>query len=441
MADNRRYAPVFSKNDPRVFNLLTKVPKKEVIHIYDIDCFMMFRFRSASLDVDPVRNYRPSVYLYGEVEGVFLDPSKNLLFPNRCNQLNFRPDYLVSTVIKYEVTDAEIAVLSRTGIYNEGFEFQGKALNTLLDIPCKIDYYAIMNTPITYIDIQDQYHIVTNSKKSGYTTLMSMFTPYDKQANHLIDGQSVDKTKQISTVDYNLRERENMSTSLTKDDIIAHSTQFSDAEAATSFVEKTTDRVRDKLKEAMQIGNITGVRTVAGKIANDIVKVISEESDKARETIDQGFGTMNSKDMTHSRVVNSMIGSIDLPINISTPRDELAAILYKQGEGLDTVNEKIDSMGDIHLDAESVAMDTAKELKSMAEKSDVKKLNDERRKARDEIRQKVIAQREAVTALHEETSKAVIKQDAAVKIEKAVVKGDVLSDSSVDLSKMASKYE
>ena len=62
MADNtRRYAPVFNKNDPRVFNLLTKVPKKDVIHIYDIDVLMMFRFRSASLDVDPIKNYRPSV--------------------------------------------------------------------------------------------------------------------------------------------------------------------------------------------------------------------------------------------------------------------------------------------------------------------------------------------------------------------------------------------
>lgn len=442
MADNnRRYAPVFNKNDPRVFNLLTKVAKKEVIHIYDVDCFMMFRFRSASLDVDPVKNYRPSVYLYGEVEGVFLDPAKNMLFPNRCNQLNFRPDYLVTAVIKYDVTDAEIAILSRTGIYNEGFEFQGKALNTLLDIPCKIDYYAIMNTPVTYIDIQDQYHIVTNSKKSGYTTLMSMFTPYEKQANHLIDGQSVDKSKPVTTVDFNLRERETISTGLKKEDIIAHSTQFDQHDDVASFVEKTTSRVRDKLKEAMQDGNITGVRTSAGKVANDIVKVISEESEKARETINDSFGTSNSKDVTYSRVVNSMIGAIDLPIEVATPRDELAAILYKQGEGLEAVNDAIDKMGDIHMDAESVATDTVKALNAIAEKSDAKKSNDDRRKARDEIRQKVIAQRQAVSALHDESEKLAVKHDAKINIDKAVVKGDVLSDESVDLAVMAHKYD
>ena len=442
MADNtRRYAPVFSKNDPRVFNLLTKVPKKDVIHIYDIDVLMMFRFRSASLDVDPIKNYRPSVYLYGEVEGVFLDPNKNLLFPNRCNQLNFRPDYLVTTVIKYDVTDAEIAVLSRTGIYNEGFEFQGKALNTLLDIPCKIDYYAIMNTPITYIDIQDQYHIVTNSKKSGYTTLMSMFTPFDKQANHLIGADSVDKTKHVTTVDYNLREREAMSTSLKKDDVISHSTQFENAESAASFVEKTTSRVRDKLKDAMQSGNITGVRTVAGKVASDIVAIISEESNKVRDTVNQGFGTANSKDEVYSKVVNSMIGSIDLPVEVGTPRDELAAILYKQGEGYDVANDKLDEMGEIHLDAAGVAADTVSVLNELVKQSDAKTVNDDRRRARDEIRQKVTAQRQNVTRLHQEAERNSVSGNKDIKIEKATVKGDVLSDPNVDMSKISQKYD
>ena len=444
--NNRRTAPVFNKNDRRMYSILKKVSKKDIIKIYDIDVMLLFRLRNVYSDVDYADNYRPYTIMNGEIEGVFLDPKKNLLFPNHCNQLDFRKDFPVYATITYDLQDNEIGVLSRIGMFHNGFEFQGKPLNSVLEIPWKIDYYAISNTPITYIDIQDQYHIVTNSKKTGYTTLMSMFTPFDKQAAYIL-GQQNAKNKEFEFTPINqlLRERENTDKSLKVTDISKSNDIIRDKEEAASFVERANRRIQDKLNDTMKSGDVFKSNKRINKSTADILSTLSEETEKVKTAIEQGHDDAVSKEVNISRSVNSMIGLIDIPTKANIPEDALKNVIIEEGKESETVENAIDNLSEAKMNAENVAKDVVSSIaqaQASAERDAKSKERDERKRSRDQVRESIRQRREKIVANHNADSdknKAAASEEAPVV--KQIVKGDILTDPSINVEEVVKKFE
>lgn len=279
--DGRRHSVVYNKQDARINDIIKRYKKADIIKLYDIDCHMLLRVKAAYPQFDMTENYRPYITLVGEIEGVFLDEKTGLLFPNGCDQLDFRTDYKVNAKVNYKLADIEISTFSANGIYHSDYSCQGRIINSLLEIPCKIDYFAIMNTPITYVNVQSQYDINTSTRRTGYKTFAAAFLPYNVQKHDLEDHPK------LLTVAPKIDEKSSIRQRNFYD---SKAFSFTNAPSGRSmatgadFVEVAQSRIQQRLQHIMAKGDI--LETHGPDTTVDItnaVNTIKAESDKVRK--------------------------------------------------------------------------------------------------------------------------------------------------------------
>jgi len=279
--DGRRHSVVYSKQDARINDIIKRYKKSDIIKLYDIDCYMLLRVKAAYPQFDMNENNRPYITLVGEAEGVFLDEKVGLLFPNGCDQLDFRTDFKVDVKVNYKLADIEISTFSANGLYHSDYSCQGRIINSLLEIPCKIDYFAIMNTPITYVNIQNQFNINTSTRRTGYKTFASAFLPYNVQKHDLEDHPKLMTVAPKIDEKSAIRQR-----NFYDSKAFSFATQPSTRTMATGadFVEVAQSRIQQRLQNIMAKGDILethGPNTTAD-IAN-AVSTIKAESDRVRK--------------------------------------------------------------------------------------------------------------------------------------------------------------
>ena len=281
-SDGRIHSTVFHKRDRRVNDIVRRCRKSEIISLYGIDCHMLFRVEQAHVQFDMMQNYRPYIQFDGHAEGVFLQEKTGLLFPNACDQLDFRTDFPVTASMSYALSDLEIATLANNGLFNNGWSCQGRVIGSLLEIPCKVDYSAIANTPITFVEIQDRLSLHTSTMKTGYKTLAAAFLPFkaqkhnEEQSAKLRDGVKFDR----ETSDIRRRALYDAPTNRFSDDFDGRTM----ADGA-SFVEVAQSRIQQRLRDQMAKANMFGTPSAGetAKAVADAVTNIKEQTDKARK--------------------------------------------------------------------------------------------------------------------------------------------------------------
>ena len=279
IADTRRHSTVYHKKDHRVNTLIRREKKSDLISLYNIECQMLFRVEAAHIQFDMLNNHRPFVLFHGKAEGVYLPASTGLLFPNMCDQLDFRPDYPVEAAVSYELSDVEIATLAGNGLFNYDWSCQGRVIGALLEIPCAVDYHAIANTPITYLEIQDRLNLRTSTRKTGYKTLIAAFLPYNAQKHNLEKYPKLMNAEEYDRDNASIRKR-----SLYDSKAVGFMPEFADPDHDTvSFVEAAQTRIHKALEEQMKKSNV--LETKAEKTSKSIVEAvdtIKSQADKAK---------------------------------------------------------------------------------------------------------------------------------------------------------------
>ncbi len=283
--DGRIHSAVFDRRDPKLNDLIHRFKKSELMTIYDVDCTMLMRVRGAYVQFDMNENHRPYLIMYGNAEGVYLEPKTGLLFPNGCDQLDFRPDYPVETQVNYDLNDIEIATLATNGLYHNDYSLQGKVIGNLLEIPCRIDYSAIANTPITYIRIHDQYAIQTNTKQSGYKTMVATFLPYDLQRHDVEEHAKVIHISKMDDKKSLIRQRDAFEMqALQFQEPVRHSKQSEGAD----FVKVAQDRMTERLRDSMSKGDVLGTNTgnkTAANIVDTLTMIKNQENTEKRNAL------------------------------------------------------------------------------------------------------------------------------------------------------------
>lgn len=277
--DGRIHSTVYHKRDRRVNDIVRRCRKSDIISLYDIDCDMLFRVEQAHVEFDMMQNYRPYLQLDGKAEGVFLPAKTGLLFPNACDQLDFRTDYEVPASVTYLLSDLEIATLANNGLFNNDWSCQGRVIGSILEIPCKADYSAIANTPITFIEIQDRLSMQTSTMKTGYRTLVAAFLPYQSQKHNEEQHARLREGAQYDRKSSEIRKRALYDTRPIR---FADSGGRTMAEGA-SFVEVAQNRIKQRLHDQMEKANVLGSPL---KTPDDVSKQVADTVESIRKQTD-----------------------------------------------------------------------------------------------------------------------------------------------------------
>lgn len=255
--DDRIHGTVLHKPDRRVNEIVRRHKKSDIINLFNIDCCMLFRVDQAHMQFDQLQNYRPYILFDGFAEGVFLPKKLGLLFPNKCDQLDFRQDAPVPAQMTYALSDTEIAVLAGNGLFNGDWSCQGRIINSVLEIPCKIDYYAVARTPLTFIEIQDRMSMHTSTMQTGYKTLAAAFLPYQAQKHNLEQRASLAEGPKFDRDDSEIRRRGQYEPRPVG---FGASDDMPTLAQGASFVEVAQARIRQRLQDQMQQGDVLGVK-------------------------------------------------------------------------------------------------------------------------------------------------------------------------------------
>ncbi len=283
-ADNRIHSAVYHKGDRRVNDIIRRCRKSDIISLWDVDCCMLFRVEQAHIEFDMLQNHRPYVLFAGAAEGVFLPESTGLLFPNACDQLDFRNDSEVPAGMQYMLSDLEIATLANNGLFNADWSCQGRIIGALLEIPCKIDYHAVAGTPITFIEIRDRLSMRTSTLKTGYKTLVTAFLPYQAQKHNdekratLVEGKDFDRATS------EIRRRHDYDTRAVGFDADKRAAGI---QGGATFVEAAQARIQARLSKEMERGDVLGLRTdptlqAGGDTVTETVKTIRGQVEAQR---------------------------------------------------------------------------------------------------------------------------------------------------------------
>lgn len=303
--DNRIHSAVYHKSDPRVNELIRKHRKSDIVNLYNVDCYMLFRVEQAHMQFDMLQNYRPYILFDGTAEAVFLPIEMGLLFPNACDQLDFRKDKEVPVRITYALSDLEISVLAGNGLFNGDWSCQGKILNSVLEIPCKIDYYAVSRTPITFVEIRDRLSMHTSTMQTGYKTLAAAFLPYQAQKHNMEQVASLTEGPKFSMDKSEIRRRGEYDLEKVGFGVGPDGRTMADG---ASFVEVAQARIKKRLAEQMQKGDVLGVqggkqpegtteadgKAVAAQVAAT-VDAIKKQSQETREKAAKEAAASGSK--------------------------------------------------------------------------------------------------------------------------------------------------
>lgn len=289
--DDRIHGTVLHKPDRRVNEIIRQHKKSDIINLFNIDCCMLFRVDQAHVQFDMFQNYRPYILFDGFIEGVFLPKKLGLLFPNRCDQLDFREDFPVPSKMTYMLSDTEIAVLAGNGLFNRDWSCQGRIINSVLEIPCRIDYYAVQRTPLTFIEVQDRLDIRTSTMQTGYKTLAAAFLPYASQKHNLEQRVALMEGAKFDPNESEIRRRgqyEGQPVGFNPSDGVPQMDQ------GASFVEVAQARIRERLNRQMHTGDVLGVKKQDGSkekiVANNIagaVRQVQERTAAEKERIKQ----------------------------------------------------------------------------------------------------------------------------------------------------------
>lgn len=461
-ADTRIHSAVYHKRDRRVNDIIRRCRKSEIISLYDVECCMLFRVEQAHMEFDTLRNHRPYIMFAGNAEGVFLPEKTGLLFPNACDQLDFRSDYPVAAKMLYALSDLEIATLANNGLFNSDWSCQGRIIGSLLEIPCRIDYSAVAGTPVTFIEIQDRLSLNTSTAKTGYKTLVTAFLPYQAQKHNeerraeLLEQAPYDRTMS------EIRRRGLYDTP---------SVGFSsDMRAAgtlggVTFVEAAQERIKVRMKAQMDAADALGMAgrqgTAAGKTAADAVKAIQErigaqrskalkEADESGIKVQAAVLDARLNDMSQRMIY---AGGSEIPVepakadakslaepsakpmaDVGAPKyDDAAAEAEKGTERLRSAARAADGIAEDIAEKVGTAMSRKEKLaKRRAEReATAEKARSAINKAADDEAAKGMSSRapdRKVQVKNEETGELEEKTQGAASIE-----GDVLSEEGVDI--------
>lgn len=341
--DNRIHSTVYHKSDFRVNDIRRRCKKSDVISLYNIETMMLFRVEMAQMQFDMLNNHRPYILFQGKAEGVFLPESTGLLFPNQCDQLDFRTDFQVDAAITYELADVELATLAGNGLFNYDWSCQGRVIGSLLEIPCLIDYYAIANTPITFIEIQNRLNLTTSTRKTGYKTLVATFLPYSAQ-KHNAEAYP----KLITAGEYNRDDSEIRKRAQYDSKVVGFKSEAINPRNAKSFVESAQARIEQKLRDQMEKANVLETNAAqTSKQITDAVDVIKAQAEKAKkQTLFEAEGNVSRLDVaTLDARLNDMKtrmiyeGAQAIPVEIPEIQAQSLALHKAPGENDRTMTE------------------------------------------------------------------------------------------------------
>lgn len=281
VSDNRIHSTVYHKRDARINNIIRRCKKSEIISLYNINALMLFRVDSAHIQFDMLENHRPFILFHGKAEGVYLPASTGLLFPNACDQLDFRQDYTVDSSVTYALSDVELATLAGNGLFNYDWACQGRVIGSLLEIPCVVDYFAIAGTPITYIEIQNRLSLQTSTRKTGYKTLVSTFLPYAAQRHNLEEMPERKTMGEYNRDNSEIRKRAQFDSKTIGFNTEPVQRTLKDG---ASFVEVAQSRIQDRLQKQMNDSNILGLQAdETSKNIADAVNLIKQQVTKTKD--------------------------------------------------------------------------------------------------------------------------------------------------------------
>ncbi len=272
--DRRIHSAVYHKRDSRVNDIIRRCRKSEIINLFNIDCCMLFRVEQAHVQFDMLQNNRPYLLFDGKAEGVFLPEKMGLLFPNSCDQLDFLEDRPVDAAVTYALSDLEIATLANNGLFNNDWSCQGRVLGSVLEIPCKIDYYAVANTPITFIEIQDRLSLHTSTMLTGYKSLVAAFLPYQAQKHNEERRGEIREVPKFDMTGAEIRKRGLYDTKAVGFDADPSTRSMA---GGASFVEVAQARIKARLQKQMEKGNVLGTGPSDPKqVADHVTKTVEE---------------------------------------------------------------------------------------------------------------------------------------------------------------------
>lgn len=324
--DDRIHGAVLCKSDPRASAIIGQHSKGDIINLYNIDCEMLFRVDQAHMQFDMLQNYRPYILFAGYAEGVFLPKKMGLLFPNRCDQLDFRDDYKVPVQLTYALSDTEIAVMAGNGLFNRDWSCQGRILSSVLEIPCKIDYAAVARTPLTFVEIQDRLSMHTSTMQTGYKTLVSAFLPYQAQKHNLEERAAILDGPSVSRDDLEVRRRiqyEGAQVGFGAGDDIPSLAK------GASFVDVAQARIRQRLKDQMEKGDVLGVKPDDGRSKNP--EKTADDVAEAVRAIQQKTASERKRlmDEAAQRGIETHVSDIDAKLD-----DMAARMIYAGAEAI-----------------------------------------------------------------------------------------------------------
>lgn len=470
--DNRIHSAVYHKSDRRVNDIVRRCRKSDIISLYDIDCCMLFRVEQAHIEFDMLQNHRPYILFAGQAEGVFLPEKMGLLFPNACDQLDFRQDYEVPAGMQYALSDLEIATLANNGLFNADWSCQGRIIGALLEIPCKVDYNAVVGTPITFVEIQDRLSMRTSTLKTGYKTLVTAFLPYQAQKHNdekratLVEGKAFDK----STSEIRRRSLyDTQAVGFTAD------SRTSGIQGGATFVEAAQARIKARLSKEMEKADVLGLREQANRnpggdtVAETVKSIRSQveaQRDKALKDADESGVKMQTSvlDARLNDMSQRMLyaGANEIPVaearadakSLAEPKpagenDQTMTRPYTEvgGEKLADAAGKIDGLQqkmheavpDAGQTADAVASDAGSRRAKLAQRrAERSAMADKARtainKAAEDEAAKGLDRRDVdrtVEVVDEKTGE--VTQEV---VEKKDIEGDILSEKGVDIDQV-----
>lgn len=153
---------VFNGSNVSARNLLAMTPSDDKFVEENIPCTARVQVESAHFK----QMYRgtllsvPYMEILGSIGSVYIE-DENRFFPCGTNEMNFMQSQEQPVRARYFLSVQELQDLVGMGLYEPGFQPPANLINNVIEIPVKVTYRGIYDTPCCIVEVQDAFEIDT----------------------------------------------------------------------------------------------------------------------------------------------------------------------------------------------------------------------------------------------------------------------------------------
>ena len=246
----------YNLNDIQSRNLLTKVSRNDMNVVKDFPCVGRVHIEATNFREEFKGGgelHEPYLELLGEVDSFFIEagdasnPDKPEVFP--CGTTELSATTSTKVRFRWYLTCEEKADLYARGLGTPGFEPPAIFKNNVIELPLKINFVGIYDTPVCFVEVSDPQNLSTSTFENHYVDMWKLCEP---SAEALAQKERAGQIEYITENEYALSQ-ESETTYLgepTYDDVVE-----AQSEETEEVVDRTTEAIRKSTENAIKSVN------------------------------------------------------------------------------------------------------------------------------------------------------------------------------------------